>query len=143
LTGCTGIEFTDGTLEDAADGTISMSGTSVSNDQCIGPCAYEFTVSPDGLTLFGSDTLCDDVPMTLTRMPDENCFQGHWVSGSLDYFAQIAAAPFLAPEPAAGITGVASLGALSLISAWRMRSRDAGRAPRLRATACGSRREAA
>jgi hypothetical protein len=92
---CTGIEFTNGTLADAADGTVTMLGTSVSNGSCIGLDGYVLTVSMDGLTLSGTATV-SGVPMTLTRSPGEDCFVGHWVQYQNDYRAHIAAAPFLA-----------------------------------------------
>lgn len=92
--GCTGIEYTDGTLEDAADGTITLNGVSVSNASCIITGHYTFTLSPDGLTLNGMDTQYN-VPMTLTRSPGQGCFVGHWLLDYYDYLGYIAAAPFL------------------------------------------------
>ncbi len=93
-TPCTGIEFTNGTLADAADGNISISGMSVSNSSCISAYSYAFTLLPDNSTLSGID-IPNNVPMTLTRGPGEACFVGHWVSGPYDYLAHIAAAPFV------------------------------------------------
>jgi hypothetical protein len=84
---CVGIEHTDGSLMDAADGSFSMSGVSVSQP-CLAPAAYTFTLSPDHKTLSGSDTL-SDVPMTLTRSADNACFVGHWISGDLNFVATI------------------------------------------------------
>lgn len=95
---CTGIEFTDGSLEDAADGSISVSGVSVSNAGCIGAYAYAFTLSKDGRTLTGSDTI-NDVPMVLTRGPGEGCFHGHWVDDGYDYVAHVAGDVFAAAAP--------------------------------------------
>ena len=86
-TGCTGIEYTDGTLP-VITNPFSMTGQSVSNLACIYPAAYTFTLSPDNLTLSGSDTV-SNVPMTLTRSGDGACFVGHWVSGVDDYVATI------------------------------------------------------
>jgi len=105
---CTGIEFTNGTIADATDGEISMSGTSVSNSSCIGTASYTLTLSPDGTTLSGFDTK-DNVPMTLTRGPGENCFVGHWVLGEQDYLGHIAAKPFFSS------VAVPSLGAAGLL----------------------------
>jgi hypothetical protein len=88
---CTGIEFTDGTLLDAADGSITMSGTSVSGQGCIATDNYTLSMSIDGLALSGNASA---IPMNLTRAPGQACFVGHWVDGSNDYLAHIAAAPF-------------------------------------------------
>jgi hypothetical protein len=88
---CTGIEFTNGTLADAADGSFTMTGESVSDAACISTGAYAFTLSADKTTLAGSDTQ-NIVPMTLIRGAGEDCFTGHWVSGSDDYVATISAA---------------------------------------------------
>jgi CSLREA domain-containing protein len=84
---CIGIEHTDGSLADAADGIFSMNGVSVTN-ACLGTAQYSFTLSPDKHTLSGSDTL-DNVPMTLTLSSDGACFVGHWTSGSDDFVATI------------------------------------------------------
>ena len=118
---CTGIEFTDGTLADAADGMISMSGVSVSNPSCIGKASYTLTLSADKTTLSGLDTV-NNVQMTLTRGPGENCFVGHWVSDPYDYLGHIAAAPFLqsAAAPALNKVGMLMLiVALAMIGLWR------------------------
>ena len=84
---CVGIEHTDGSLVDAADGSFSMNGVSVSN-ACLAPAKYAFTLSGDKTTLSGSDTLYN-VPMTLTLSADGACFVGHWVSEDLDFVATI------------------------------------------------------
>jgi hypothetical protein len=89
---CTGIEYTDGTAEDASDGAIAMAGTSASDD-CIFPVTYELEVSEDGLTLDGADT-DTDVKLIFTRNSDEACFVGHWISGDYDYIGHIAAEVF-------------------------------------------------
>ncbi len=85
---CVGIEHTDGSLADAADGSFTMTGLSVSNNTCLGPAAYSFTLSADGRTLSGSDT-ANSVPMTLTRSSDGSCFVGHWIIGDYDLIATI------------------------------------------------------
>jgi hypothetical protein len=87
---CTGIEFTDGTFADVADGNFTMNGVSVSNPACIAIAAYAFTLSADKTMLVGSDTF-NDVPMTLTRGAGESCFVGHWLLGPADYVATISA----------------------------------------------------
>jgi len=84
---CVGIEHTDGSLVDAADGSFSMNGVSVT-DACLLPSKYAFTLSADGKTLSGSDTLFN-VPMTLTRSDDGACFVGHWIFGDLNFVATI------------------------------------------------------
>lgn len=114
---CTGIEFTNGTTADAADGRISMSGVSVSNTSCIGTASYTLTLSPDRTTLSGFDTK-DNVPMTLTRGPGEDCFVGHWISGGHDFVGHIAAAPFLAgiEIPTLGTSGLLLLAGLLTIA---------------------------
>jgi hypothetical protein len=132
---CTGIEFTNGTLADAADGSITMSGVSVSNPLCIGTDAYALTQSADRQSLIGSDTAAN-VPMTLTLSPDHACYVGHWVSGGLDYVATISAAPFpqivvapvsaptLGPRQLSLLAGLlASLGCLFL---WKTGVRKTG-----------------
>ena len=83
LTGCTGIEYTDGTLP-VTTNPFSMTGQSVSDQACISPAAYTFTLSADHLTLSGADTL-SSVPMTMTLSSDGGCFVGHWISGPDDY----------------------------------------------------------
>ena len=85
--GCTGIEYTDGSLP-VTTNPFSMTGQSVSNSACITKAAYTFTLSLDKQTLSGSDTL-SNVPMTLTLSNDGGCFVGHWISGSDDYVATI------------------------------------------------------
>jgi len=84
---CNGIEHTDGSLVDAADGSFSMNGVSVTN-ACISPAKYSFTLSPDKYRLIGSDTT-SNVPMTLTLGSDGACFVGHWTSGQYDFTATI------------------------------------------------------
>ena len=84
---CTGIEHTNGSLLDAADGSFTMTGLSTS-DACIVPAAYSFTLSADGRTLSGSDT-ANSVPMTLRLSSDGNCFVGHWTSSGFDLIATI------------------------------------------------------
>jgi hypothetical protein len=96
-TPCTGIEFTDGTLADADDGTITMTGTGVSNPACIATGAYTFTLSADRTRLVGFDT-ASNVPMTLTRTPGLPCFVGTWSLGPDVYEAYIYAGAF-APLP--------------------------------------------
>ena len=110
---CTGIEFTDGVVSDAADGHITMNGTGVSNPLCIGVAAYDFTMSPDGTVLDGFDTL-SVVPMTLTRQPGQACFVGTWTSGGFVYEAHIWARAFPLAVPALGASG---LGLLALLLA--------------------------
>ena len=94
--GCSAIETTNGMPADAADGNITMSGVSVS-DPCISTATYTFTVSPDGLTLTGADTL-SNVPMVLTRTPDQSFFSGLWELGGERFRAYISAAPFTTPS---------------------------------------------
>ena len=106
---CIGIEFTDGTLADAADGSITMTGTGVSNNTCIGTAAYAFTQTSNFSQLIGSDT-AGNVPMTLTRGPGEQCFVGTWTLGVDVYEAHIWGGAF--PSVA---TGVPSLGTLALL----------------------------
>lgn len=93
-TPCTGIEMTDGTEEDASDGEINISGTSVTNESCIGTGIYNFTLSEDKLTLTGTDTL-NEIEMTLTRYAHEDCFVGIWDDGEYEYQAHISADFFL------------------------------------------------
>lgn len=116
-TNCTGIEFTNGSLADAADGMLAMQGVSTSVG-CIGTDSYSFKVSPDGLTLFGHD-FTFGIDFTLTRTPNEACFVGHWVitaPDSQDWLAYISAAPFgvlnRTPAPAVGSTGLLILATL-------------------------------
>lgn len=105
---CTGIEFTNGSLAQAATGSITMSGVSVSNPSCIGTAAYAFTQSGDRKSLVGSDT-ANSVPMTLTLSPDGACYVGHWLSGSYDFIATINAAPFPQPIVATPTLGLRQL----------------------------------
>lgn len=84
---CIGIEHTDGSLIDAADGAFSMNGVSASN-ACLAPSKYEFTLSGDHKTLSGSDTVYN-VPMTLTLSSDGACFVGHWTLGPNAFVATI------------------------------------------------------
>jgi len=84
---CGGIEHTDGSLADAADGVFSMNGVSVTN-ACLATAKYSFTLSPDKHTLSGSDTV-DNIPMRLTLSSDGACFVGHWTSGADDFVATI------------------------------------------------------
>jgi hypothetical protein len=87
--GCSGIEHTDGNPAQAkAAGAFSMSGMSVTNESCISPAAYTFTLSPDKQTLSGGDTLAK-IPMNLTLSHDGACFTGHWISGPQDYISTI------------------------------------------------------
>jgi hypothetical protein len=90
---CTGIETTDGVVADAQDGTATFDGVSVSNGNCIGVAAYDFTASQDGLSLNGADTR-SSVPLAFTRAPNDACFVGHWVLAGEDYRGHIAAEPF-------------------------------------------------
>lgn len=92
---CVGIEMTDGTLADAADGTAAFKGVAVSDPTCIGMDVYEFEASEDGLTLSGTAFASEvEVDMVFTRFPNESCFVGHWVLRDNDYLGHIAAAPF-------------------------------------------------
>jgi cysteine-rich repeat protein len=126
-TPCNGIEFTDGTLLDAADGDVTMSGTSVSNPLCIGLGIYAFSVSPDGLTLTGTDTF-SGVNMTLTRTPTQSCFTGHWVQAPYDFVAHIGAEVFGA-EVAPSVPSLSPIvmstlcSLLGLAGWWRLRIR--------------------
>jgi hypothetical protein len=88
---CTGIEFTDGDLVDAADGEFSMMGVSVTNNECIGTGSYEFMLSADRSTLDGIDTFAN-VPMTLVRGRGEKCFVGRWISEDYIYVGTLSAA---------------------------------------------------
>ena len=84
---CNGIEHTDGSLADAADGSFTMNGVSVTS-ACIAPAKYAFALSQDIFRLIGSDTL-HIVPMTLTLSSDGACYVGHWTSGPYDLTATI------------------------------------------------------
>ena len=90
---CSGIEISDGDILDSMDGMVTVSGVSVSNENCIGTSIYEFTLSQDGLSLRGRDTL-SDISMTLRRLSSQACFVGHWVMGPDDFVAHISAAAF-------------------------------------------------
>jgi subtilisin family serine protease len=108
FTPCTGIEFTNGTLADASDGSVTMAGTSVSNPQCVGTATYQFTLTSDTTQLIGADTL-SNVPMTLTRGPGQACFVGTWTQVADVFEAYIWAGAFpLIPAQ------VPTLGSLSL-----------------------------
>lgn len=87
LPACVGIEHTDGSLADAADGSFSMNGVSATV-ACLAASKYIFQLSPDQHTLLGGDTK-HDVPMTLTLSDDGACFVGHYVSGADDFVATI------------------------------------------------------
>lgn len=91
-TGCTGIEYTDGSLADAADGSFSMNGVSVSNLACIYTAKYTFSLSPDKQTLSGADTQ-EGIPMSLTLTNDQACYVGRWISGPDIFVATIWAFP--------------------------------------------------
>ena len=121
---CTGIEFTNGSLAQAATGSITMSGVSVSNPSCIGTAAYAFTQSGDRKSLVGADT-ANNVPMTLTLSPDGACYVGHWLSGSFDFVATISAAPFPQPIVATPTLGLRQLsllaGFLTLLGCLKLR----------------------
>ncbi len=84
---CNGIEHTDGSLADAADGSFTMNGVSVTN-ACLATAKYSFALSPDKYRLIGSDTV-HSVPMTLTLSSDGACYVGHWTSGPYDLTATI------------------------------------------------------
>lgn len=84
---CNGIEHTDGALADAADGSFTMNGVSVTN-ACLAPAKYSFALSADKYRLIGSDTI-HSVPMTLTLSSDGACYVGHWTSGPYDLTATI------------------------------------------------------
>jgi len=127
FTPCTGIEITNGTLADAADGTITMTGTGVTNPACIATGAYTFTLSADKTRLVGFDTAAN-IPMTLTRTPGQACFVGTWTSGADVYEAHIYAgafAPLAAAVPALDFPemGVLAL-LLALIGAARLGARN-------------------
>lgn len=109
---CTGIEFTNGTLADAADGSITMTGTGVSNNTCIGTAAYAFTLAANTTQLVGSDT-ASNIPMTLTRAPGELCFVGTWTSGVNVFEAHIWAGAFPLVTPAVPGPGAAALALLA------------------------------
>jgi len=111
---CVGIEFTNGTLADAADGSITMAGTGVSNPACIGTAAYAFVLTPSKLQLIGADT-ASNVPMILSRGSEQGCFVGTWSAGADVYEAYIWAGAFpLATTaiPSLGLSGLLALAAL-------------------------------
>ena len=88
------------TVADAAGGTVSMIGMSVSDEACVGMSMYTLSLTPDTLQLTGSDTYYD-VPMTLTRGPGEQCFVGTWAAGADAYEAHIWAGAFPLLQPSA------------------------------------------
>ena len=90
---CTGVETTNGTLAQAATGSIVMSGTAVSNPACIGTSAYTLALSPDTSQLNGFDTIFA-VPMNLVRTTGQDCFVGTWTFGADVYEAHIWALAF-------------------------------------------------
>ena len=126
---CTGVEITNGTLAQAATGTVTMSGTSVTNPACIGVAAYTLTLSANTFQLSGFDT-ANAVPMTLVRLPGQGCFFGTWSLGADVYEAHIWADAFpLLPEPtvpALGNAMLALLAALLGIAGARMLRRRKG-----------------
>jgi hypothetical protein len=87
---CTGIEFTDGDPRDAAVGVFTMTGTGVSDPECIGTAAYAVAVSADLRTLEGLDTV-NNIPMILTRPPGQRCFVGRWIDAPFVYVATMSA----------------------------------------------------
>lgn len=93
--GCKMIEFTDGTLADAADGTVTMTSIGVALPGCAGPNTFDLTMAPDGLSLSG---VVSGVSMTLTRLPGEAAFVGDWVTQGYVFRAHIAADPFPVPD---------------------------------------------
>lgn len=101
--GCRGVELTDGTAADAADGNVTMAGVAAVNDLCVGIDNYTFDLSPDGLSLTG---FASSVPMTLTRPNvDQPWFQGDWVSQGYVFRATIAADLFPVPTLPFSIDG--------------------------------------
>jgi len=115
-TPCTAVEYTDGTLADAADGDVTMSGIA-GDGYCIGLSAYTLAVSPDGLSLAGTDTSdpSDLVHFNWTRAPGESCFSGRWIwtdpSDMVlhEWVGTIAAEPFLGSAVSRAITTVGLL----------------------------------
>lgn len=121
---CTGIEITNGTLAQAATGSIVMSGTAVSNPACIGTSAYTLTLSPDTLQLNGFDTIFG-VPMNLVRTTGQACFVGTWTFGGDVYEAHIWAFAFPLivlgiPTMSEGMLLLLAL-LLGIVGAFRMR----------------------
>ena len=116
FTPCTGIEFTNGTLADASDGSITMAGTSVSNAACLGLDAYAFTLSNNTTQLVGRAT-GSNVPMTLTRGPGEPCFVGTWTQGVNVFEAHIWAGAFPLTVPALPAVPGPGAAALALLAA--------------------------
>jgi hypothetical protein len=114
---CTGIETTNGTLAQAATGTVTMNGIAVSNPACIGVAAYTLTLSPDTLALTGFDT-ANNVPMTLTRVPGQACFVGTWSQGADVYEAHIWALGFPLQSQAVPATGDAIAALLAMLLAF-------------------------
>ncbi|MDG2305428.1 MAG: LamG domain-containing protein [Candidatus Binatia bacterium] len=99
---CTAVEYTDGTLADAADGEVTMSGIA-GDGECFGLSEYTIQVSADGLSLAGTDTTepTDLVYFNWTRSPGDDCFSGlwSWTNPSTmvleEWVGTIAAEPFL------------------------------------------------
>ena len=60
---CTGIEFTNGTLADAADGSITMKGISVSNATCMhgGLCVHAVQRWKDFVGFGHREQCADDI----------------------------------------------------------------------------------
>ena len=54
-------------------GLDGCNGTDVSNNACISTASYQFTLSPDGLILTGSDT-ASGIDMVLQREDENSCF---------------------------------------------------------------------
>lgn len=100
--GCKMVEFTDGTLADAADGSVTMTGIGVTLEGCAGPNTFDLTMTPDGLSLTG---VVSGAAMTLTRQPGEAAFVGDWVGAGYVFRAHVAADPFPVPDFNPGIEG--------------------------------------
>jgi hypothetical protein len=113
---CTAVEYTDGTLADAADGNVALSGIA-GDGVCIALHAYTLAVSLDGLSLAGTDTSdpSDLVHFNWTRAPGDGCFSGLWtwtdpVTMILqEWVGTIAAEPFLASAVSQASTTVGLL----------------------------------
>jgi hypothetical protein len=73
--GCSGIEYSNISTDEP--GTFTFSGYMVSDIWCLAYGNYTFDLSEDGLSLSGIGEYAN-VPMTLTRTPDQDCFVGHW-----------------------------------------------------------------
>lgn len=116
--GCTGIEYTNGSLGQAATGTVTMQGVSVSNPSCIDPGTYTFTQSADRMSLVGLDTFSvPNIPMNFVRDPSSACYYGHWNSGPYDYVGYISTAPFPTPLMFVPALDLAHLMAMMLLLA--------------------------